>query len=367
MTETVPVHQWTRAWWKTLPGAYRAADAAQEAPGLLYQVGFNSEPLFIKGLDGWTLTPIEQTDERVTLRFTRPFYSFDPLMPVIFQAWWLADTEDATIDLSLVDGVGRVLAAHTLDSLPAGEGDDTLVGDLSASDPVTATLTFSTPVGDGGLLFDIRGINVGHRAVDYEALPGMTISMNYPLLRYMEGIGQIAGQVRDMSDGLWSGEFLEPQNTPDVALRWVSQLMGISAKIRNQPSAELREYLVDLAVNGRPSSGTRRDITNAARKFLTGAKQATAVPSPTKQHSIVMLVREDELPGADVDATAALAALVAGVRSTGVMPAGHELTAQLSNPSWDDWEAAAGTTWADREAVARTWTEADSLGVTITE
>ena len=367
MTETVPVHEWTRAWWKMLPAAYRAADAVQEAPGLLYQVGFNAEPLFIHGLDGWTLTPIEQTETHMTLRFTRSFFGFDPTLPIIFQAWWTADTTDATIDLSLTDSVGGNLGAHTLDDLPLGDGDDTLIGDLSASEPVTATLTFSTPVGDGGLLFKIRGINVGNRAVDYEALPGMTLSMNYPLLRYMEGAGQIAGQIRDMSDGLWSGELLEPQNTPDVALRWVSQLMGISSKVRNQSSAELREYLVDLAVNGRPASGTRRDITNATRKFLTGEKQATAIPSPTKQHSVVLLVREDELPGADIDATAALAALVAGVRATGVMPAGHELTAQLSNPSWDEWEAAAGTTGTDREAAAHTWTEADSLGVTIEE
>lgn len=363
----VPVHEWTRAWWKTLPAAYRSADAAQEAPGLLYQVGFNSEPMFIKGLDGWTLTPLEQSATDVVLQFRRVFYGIDPTLPVIFQAWWTADTADSTISLGLVDGVGRNLGQHTLDTLPAGDGDDTLISALSASEPITATLTFSTPIGDGGLLFNIRGINVGHRAVDFEALPGNTVSMHYPLLRYMEGIGQVAGQVRDVSDGLWSGEFLEPQNTPDAALRWVAQLMGVSATIRNQSPADLRAYLVDLAENGRPASGTRRDMTNAARKFLIGAKQATVIPSPTKLHSLVMLVREDELPGADVDQPAALAALVASVRATGTVPAGHELTAQIASPTWDQWETAAGATWTTREAVARTWTEADSLGVTITE
>ena len=365
--ETVPVHEWTRNWWKTLPAAYRAADAVQEAPGLLYQVGFNSEPMFIKGLDGWTLTPLAQGETSVQLRFTRVFYGIDATKPVVFQAWWTADTADATISIGLVDGVGRDLGKHTLDELPTGDGDDTLIGDLSTSEPVTATLTFSTPIGDGGLLFNIRGINVGHRAVDFESLPGNTLSSHYPMLRYMEGIGQIAGQVRDVSDGLWSGEFLEPQNTPDSALRWVSQLMGVSATIRNQSADDLRAYLVDLAENGRPASGTRRDMTNAARKFLTGAKQATVIPSPTKLHSLVMLVREDELPGADVDQAAALAALVASVRATGTVPAGHELTAQIASPTWDQWEAAAGATWTTREAAARTWTEADSLGVTIEE
>lgn len=365
--ETVPVHEWSRNWWKTLPAAYRTADAIQEAPGLLYQVGFNAEPMFIKGLDGWTVAPIEQTGDSVTMRFTRVFYGIDPNLPVIFQAWWTADTADATIHLSLTDGGGRNLGAHTLDELPQGDGDDTLIGDLTGSEPVTATLTFSTPIGDGGLLFKVRGINVGHRAVDYLSLPGNYVSANFPLLRYMEGVGQIAGQIRDISDGLWSGEYLEPQNTPDAALRWVAQLMGVSATIRNQTPAELRAYLVDLAENGRPASGTRRDITNAARKFLTGAQQATVVPHPTRPHSLVMLVREDELPGASEDAPAALAALVDGVRASGTMPAGHELTAQLSSPTWDQWETAAGPDWDTRDAAARTWTEADSLGVTITE
>jgi hypothetical protein len=365
--ETVPVHEWTRNWWKTLPAAYRAADAAQEAPGLLYQVGFNAQPLFITGLDGWTLTPIEQDEDFVVLRFRRVFYGIDPTLPVVFQAWWTADSADSTISLALADGVGRNLGTHTLDELPAGDGDDTLISDLSASEPVTATLIFSTPLGDGGLLFNIRGINVGHHAVDFESLPGNAVSSHYPLLRYMEGAGQIAGQVRDVSDGLWSGEFLEPANTPDSALRWVAQLMGVSATIRNQSPDDLRAYLVDLAENGRPASGTRRDITNAARKFLTGNRQATVVPNPARLHSLVMLVREDELPGADVDAPAALAVLVAGVRASGTMPAGHELTAQIASPSWDEWEAAAGVTWDNRDAVARTWTEADSLGVTIDE
>jgi hypothetical protein len=365
--ETIPVHGWTRNWWKTLPAAYRAADAVQAAPGLLYQVGFNAEPMFEHGLDGWTLTPVEQGEDFVTLRFTRVFFGVNLAQSVFFQAWWTADAPGAALTLGLTDATGADLGSHDFTDLPTGDGDDTLASVLAAAEPITATLTFTTPVGDGGLLFNIRGVNVGHRAVTFEALPGNLISANYPLLRYMEGVGQIAGQVRDVSDGLWSGEFLEPQNTPDTALRWVAQLMGVSATTRKQSPADLRAYLVDLAENGRPASGTRGDITNAARKFLTGAKQAIMLPSPTKQHSLIMLVREDELPGADVDAPAALAALVASVRATGIVPAGHELTAQIAAPSWDEWETAAGADWDDREAAALTWTDADSLGVTITE
>lgn len=365
--ETVPVHPWTRAWWGTLPGAYRSADAVQAAPGLLYQVGLNAEPLFINGFDGWNVEALEQTTDHMTVRMTRVFFGVDLAQAVNFQVWWTADAPGASISLNLTDATGANLGTHDFTDLPEGDGDDTLVSVLAAATPITATLVFGTPVDDGGLLFTIRGVNVGHRAVTFEALPGNIVSQNYPLLRFMEGPGQIAGQVRDLSDGLWSGEFMDPANTPDSALRWVAQLMGVSATTRNQSPAELRAYLVDLSVNGRPASGTRADIANAARKFLTGDKQTIMVTSPTKQHSLIMLVREDELPGADVDEPAALAALVAGVRASGVVPAGHELTAQIAAPTWDQWESAAGATWDTRDAAAPTWTAADSLGVTITE
>jgi hypothetical protein len=363
----IPVHEWTLRWWESLPAAYRAADAVQEAPALLYQVGFNAEPLFIKGLDGWTVTPLEQGEDSVTVKFTRVFTGIDISQPVVFQAWWTADAPGAAISLNLADGVGRDLGTHDYTGLPEGDGDDTLIGVLAAAEPITATLVFTAPIDDGGLLFHIRGVNVGHNAVAFAALPGNVISSKYPLLRFMEGIGQIAGQVRDLSDGLWGGEFLEPDNTPDDALRWVAQMMGVSKIIRDHPADDLRAYLVDLAENGRPASGTRRDIANAARAFLTGAKQTVMVPHPSRLHSLVMLVRADELPGADTDLPAALATLVAGVRASGVVPAGHELTAQTASPTWDQWETAAGTSWTDREAAARTWTEADSLGVTIEE
>ena len=188
----------------------------------------------------------------------------------------------------------------------------------------------------------------------------------YPLLRYMEGAGRVAGEVRALSDDMWGESFINPATTPETALRWVAQLMGVPAATRNLPAADLRAYLVDLAANGRPASGTRGDLANAARRFLTGDKQVSVVPSSAAQHRIVLLVRADEVPGSDVNLTNALNALIASVRATGVMPAGHELAAQAVNPTWDSWEAAAGATWDTREAAARTWTESDSLGVVIT-
>jgi len=191
--------------------------------------------------------------------------------------------------------------------------------------------------------------------------------VTYPLLRYLDGAGRIAGEVREVSDGLWAGEILNPRTAPDVALRWLAQMLGASATTRNKTAADLRAYLVDMVDNGRAASGTRRDISNAARLYLTGEKQVSAVPSSTTPFRVVLLVRADEVPGADVNVATALAALVANVRAAGVMPAGHELAAQAVNPTWDTWTAAAGATWDTREAAARTWTESDSLGVVITE
>ena len=143
--DAVPVHSWTKNWWATLPAAYRAADAVQEAPGLLYQVGFNSEPLFIKGLDGWTVTPLQQAEDFVELQFTRVFTGADLTKAVVFQAWWTADAPGSTLSLNLVDGVGRNLGTHDFVDLPVGDGDDTLTSLLAASEPITATLTFGSP------------------------------------------------------------------------------------------------------------------------------------------------------------------------------------------------------------------------------
>lgn len=361
------VHPWTRNWWRTLPDAYRAADGVQDTPPQLVQVGLNAQPTFLHGLDGWHLTPLEQTDDFMVLRFRRSFFGTDLDRVLNFQVWWTADTADGYLTVELTDATGRDLGTHALTGVAAGDGDDTLTGVLSTAEPITATLTIGTPVGDGGLLFTVRAVNVGYDIVELDDLTVPEGSGQFPLLRYMEGAGRTAGQVRDVSDGLWSGEFLKPANAPDTTLRWMAQMMGVSATIRNQSPDGLRAYLVNLTVNGRPASGTRRDINAAAKLYLTGTKQTVMVPSTITLHTLIMLVREDEVPGADTDLPAALAALVAFVRATGVVPAGHNLIARTATPTWDEWEAAAGVSWTDVEGHTRTWTDSDSLGVTITE
>ncbi|QTF82131.1 hypothetical protein SEA_PRAIRIE_34 [Arthrobacter phage Prairie] len=184
-------------------------------------------------------------------------------------------------------------------------------------------------------------------------------SGGYPLRRWMDGIGKIAGDVRAINDDLWEGRYTDPATVPDGApLRWLGQMLGAPAQQRSRGDAALRQYLVDLVASGRTAVGTRQAIYEVAKHFLTGARQVNVVPSSTTPHRIVLLVRADEVPGT-------LAELAAQVKASGAVPAGHDVIAQIVTASWDSWSAAAGTTWDEREARAVTWNEADSLGVQI--
>lgn len=179
----------------------------------------------------------------------------------------------------------------------------------------------------------------------------------FPLLRYMDGAGRIAGGVRDLSDNMWSGAFTDPATVPDYAIRWLAQMMGVPATQRDLPVETLRTYLLDLVAQGRPAAGNRQSIVLAAKRFLTGDRQTIVQPSPTVPHTIMVLVRADEVPGFNVQP------IIDGIRAAGVVPAGHDLQVVLANATWDAWEASAGTTWTALEALAPTWAKADSLGI----
>lgn len=182
----------------------------------------------------------------------------------------------------------------------------------------------------------------------------------YPLRRWMDGIGSIAGDVRAISDDMWGGVYTDPARVPDGdPLRWLAQMLGAPAAQRAKSDAELRQYLVDLVGIGRAAVGTRRAIYEVTKYFLTGGRQVNVVPSSTTRHRIMLLVRADEVPGGD------LAALERSVKASGAVPAGHDVVAQTVSSTWTDWSAAAGTTWDELEGRARTWNESDSLGVQI--
>lgn len=184
---------------------------------------------------------------------------------------------------------------------------------------------------------------------------------HYPLMRFLHGMGSIAGEMRQLSDDGWAGRLTNVDTAPDVSLKWLAQILGIPPAQRALPADSLREILRDFTTDGLPAIGTRKSIADAARRFLTGKKQVTVVPSSTREHTIVMLVVADEVPGGDLDA------LAAAVRAAGVVPAGHALLAVNAQATWDSWEAAAGVTWDEVEGKTRTWAAADSLGVVLDE
>lgn len=357
----VVVHPWTRAWWDTLPDQYRALDAVQESPIYLRQVGFNADPLFTFGFDGWDVTAADQTSETVGVRMTRTFTGLERFRPVYFRVWWRDPDAGSDITVRLYGALNTLLAESVYTDLVGETGyvEVDAVVPNSTDAAVTAEIVFSGPVADGvdGLV-TIDAVNIGYTQPAYNALPGVAGAPTFPMLRWMNGIGAIVGQVREVSDLMWSGDFTAPGNTPDYALRWLAQLMGVPKKQRDIEPAPLREYLLDVLAQGRPVTGNRQSIADAAKRFLMGSRQVSVIPSPTVAHTIMVLVRPDEAPDG-------LPAVVAGIKSTGVVPAGHDLQAVYGGVSWDAYEAALGATWDEADAARTTWTVADSLGVAL--
>lgn len=180
-----------------------------------------------------------------------------------------------------------------------------------------------------------------------------------PLLRFMDGPGRVAGLMREISDQGWAGDLTNPNTAPDQAIPWLAQMLGTPTTVRNLPIAQLRTYLQDMATDGRPPMGTRQSIITAAKQFLIGEGQAIILPSgpATPAHTIIMLVRSDQVPGGN------LTLLGAQIRSTGVIPAGHVLSIRMAVSEWDSWEAEAGQTWEEVENSTKSWAVADALGV----
>lgn len=202
-----------------------------------------------------------------------------------------------------------------------------------------------------------EGLPTAYRDADARQSPDVG---GYPLLKWMEGIGSVAGEVREISDALWDGVYTDPGRVPDGApLRWLAQMLGAPAAQRTKTDLELRQYLIDLVGTGRAAVGTRRAIYEVSKYFLTGDRQVNVVPSATTPHRVVLLVRADEVPGGD------LVALAAKVKASGAVPAGHDVLAQAVVSTWDSWSAAAGVSWDEREARVVTWSESDSLGVVL--
>ena len=363
MNEFALVHPWTQNWWRTLPVAYQSADAQQFAPPGIYQVGLNLDPTFQGGAGGWVVTAVTQDADKVAAKLERTF------LDVVFgkdfnvQVWWSAPVPGAYLTISIFGQSPTAIAETTLTEFTEQSGLELVTATATPGSGNALTVRIEL----GGLvtpdksvsLLTLDAINVTYLPVQYEALSGIVEDLAYPLLRFMDGPGRVAGQMREISDQAWTGDLTNPDTTPDHALPWLAQMLGTPVNMQNLPLGQLRQHLQDMKNDGRPAVGTRSAIITAARQFLTDDKQALIPPTGpgTPAHTIVMLVRSDQVPDGN------LQAIETKVRATGVIPAGHVLSVRMARSSWDGWEAAAGITWDDVEANTRTWAIADSLGI----
>jgi hypothetical protein len=99
----------------------------------------------------------------------------------------------------------------------------------------------------------------------------------FPLLRFMDGPGRIAGENRDLSDLMWSGDFATPALVPEPSLKWLAQMLGTPKAQRDIAPDALRAYLLDVVANGQPATGSKQNIVDAAKRFLVGADRQAAV------------------------------------------------------------------------------------------
>lgn len=182
----------------------------------------------------------------------------------------------------------------------------------------------------------------------------------YPMLRWMDGVGGLAGEIREVSDGLYNGVYTDPDTVPDKALPWLALMLGISPSQRGDSTAQLRQHIKTLVSVGRSALGTRASIEEMVYT-LFGA-ESWARPHPTLAHTIVVYMREVDLPEEGRSEI-----VQARLKRAGVLPAGHQLIVESAAVTWDSWEEAAGVTWAEKESRLPRWVDSDSAGVIVEE
>lgn len=354
------VHPWTIAWFETLPQAYQTLDAEQLNPLAQAWDGLNQLPFNTTVAGGWS-TDYDETLRRAIFQG----FASSPGEKVHYQIWAVPNTTPGgALVISVFD-------TNTKQPLPL-TGPDRLTGTTS---PQGLEGFFYPPL-HGNFIVHLAlsgaapgayplldAVSLSRRHVTYQELPRATAATEqtrHPLLRFMDGIGQIGGQYREISDDLWDGHYTNPQTCPEDALPWLAQMLGIHRRIyRNMERPALRALIINTAANGLAALGSRASITEIVATHLIGDRKTSVGPHPTLKHVILVKVRIDEIPDKD------LLRLQAELQGSGMMPAGHQIIVEDgvdATPTWAEWEAAAGTSWSELESRAPRWTDADILG-----
>lgn len=336
-------HNFTVGWWRELPEAHRLADRAQGEVLAPAWDGLNRDPRFVTGFDGWDRVNTSGESPYVaSVSFTRTFTP-TPNVPVLVRSWHtplvqggvalsrvrvthtvrdyagavvastraVVESERGAVDTWVTpDRFGRITVVVDVAIETAGPGGFepeitekngvwsvpgvtmTSPGVYAGDDRTKVTMVEpgryqveTQRVGDDtqASMDMVAAIHVGTRAVDFEELPDLaafTTLKPYPLLRFMDGIGHLAGFLDDELQHMWEGHTFDPVTAPNEWLRFLATMLGIPRRYLSQLTlGQLRSHLVAFMEQGRPPIGSRRAIAEIAKQWLTGDKQVTVLPA----------------------------------------------------------------------------------------
>lgn len=287
-------HGFTVDWWRELPEAFRVADRAQGETLAPAWDGLNRDPRFVTGFDGWDRANTSTQPWVVSFTMTRTFKA-TPNVPVIVRSWHtpylVGTTTVAAVDVrhTIRDYKGATIANTTGKiTTELGAHETWVTPDRFGQITVTVGVTLNmgqTSVDPAArdTMDVLNAIHVGTRDVAFDELPDLasfTINKPYPLLRFMDGIGHQAGYLDDQLAHMWDGDTFNPVTAPDQWLRFLGTIMGLPRTYMGRLTLpQLRSHLVAFAENGRPPIGSRRNIAEVAKQWLTGDKQVSVIPA----------------------------------------------------------------------------------------
>ena len=287
-------HGFTVDWWRELPEAFRVADRVQGETLAPAWDGLNRDPRFVTGFDGWDRANTSTKPWVVSFTMTRTF-KVTPNVPLIVRSWhtpYLVGTTTVaavTVRHTVTDYAGATIA-NTTGTVTTAQGTvDTWVtpdrfGQITVIVEVTLDMGQTSVNPAAKNTMDVlAAIHVGNRDAAFDELPDLasfTINKPYPLLRFMDGVGHQAGYLDDQLAHMWDGDTFDPVSAPEQWLRFLGTIMGLPRTYMGRLSlAQLRSHLVAFAENGRPPIGSRRNIAEVAKQWLTGDKQVTVIPA----------------------------------------------------------------------------------------
>lgn len=323
-------HGFTVDWWQELPEAFRVADRVQGETLAPAWDGLNRDPRFVTGFDGWDRANTSTQPWVVSFTMTRTF-KVTPNVPVLVRSWHTPSanstgitayettpgvyqldgaktTEDQpgvfTIDgaqvtevapgvFSIDGATDPVSVHHTIRDYTGAviaEKRSVVVGERNPVDTwvtpdrfgtINVSVSVAVPAADG--MDALNAIHVGTRDVAFDELPDLasfTINKPYPLLRFMDGVGHQAGFLDDQLAHMWDGDTFDPVTAPEQWLRFLGTIMGLPRTYMGRLTLpQLRSHLVAFVENGRPPIGSRRNIAEVAKQWLTGDKQVSVIPA----------------------------------------------------------------------------------------